>query len=183
MKFNTAISSSRRKSRKAHFSADSSARRKIMSAPLSKELRKKHGVRLKIRRFLFYYTCTRCYFVICWRCARCPSERMTKCSLSEAFTRSGLTTPVWIWCYLFVDIARAKSPQFTARSGSFTSSASNEKRRMVNFFIPFQKPRSFLLISFKKGASVPVGLNPSKVEITKVTIIIVVLFILLLYYY
>ena len=44
MKFNKAISSSRRKSRKAHFSADSSARRKIMSAPLSKELRKKYNV-------------------------------------------------------------------------------------------------------------------------------------------
>ena len=38
------IASSRRKSRKAHFSAPSSARRIIMSAPLSKELREKHGV-------------------------------------------------------------------------------------------------------------------------------------------
>jgi hypothetical protein len=39
------ISSSRRKSRKAHFTAPSSVRRTIMSAPLSKELREKHGVR------------------------------------------------------------------------------------------------------------------------------------------
>jgi large subunit ribosomal protein L26e len=39
------ISSSRRKSRKAHFSAPSSVRRKIMSSPLSKELRTKHSVR------------------------------------------------------------------------------------------------------------------------------------------
>ena len=40
-----AIASSRRKSRKAHFSAPSGERRIIMSAPLSKELREKHNVR------------------------------------------------------------------------------------------------------------------------------------------
>ncbi|KAL9554100.1 hypothetical protein MBANPS3_002966 [Mucor bainieri] len=39
------VSSSRRKSRKAHFAATSDVRRKIMSAPLSKELREKHSVR------------------------------------------------------------------------------------------------------------------------------------------
>ncbi|KAF2202738.1 ribosomal protein L24 [Delitschia confertaspora ATCC 74209] len=44
-KVNTALSSSRRKSRKAHFDAPSSVRRVIMSAPLSKELREKHNVR------------------------------------------------------------------------------------------------------------------------------------------
>jgi large subunit ribosomal protein L26e len=44
-KVNTAISSSRRKSRKAHFGAPSSVRRVIMSAPLSKELREKYNVR------------------------------------------------------------------------------------------------------------------------------------------
>ena len=38
-------SSSRRKSRKAHFSAPSSVRRILMSAPLSKELRAKYNVR------------------------------------------------------------------------------------------------------------------------------------------
>jgi hypothetical protein len=40
------VSSSRRKSRKAHFKAPSSIRRKIMSSPLSKDLRSKHSVRL-----------------------------------------------------------------------------------------------------------------------------------------
>ncbi|KAA6406719.1 MAG: 60S ribosomal L26 [Lasallia pustulata] len=44
-KINSSLHSSRRKSRKAHFSAPSSVRRTIMSAPLSKELREKHGVR------------------------------------------------------------------------------------------------------------------------------------------
>lgn len=38
------VSSSRRKARKAHFSAPSSVRRVIMSAPLSKELREKYNV-------------------------------------------------------------------------------------------------------------------------------------------
>lgn len=41
------ISSSRRKSRKAHFTAPSSVRRKIMSSALSKELRGKYNVRLR----------------------------------------------------------------------------------------------------------------------------------------
>jgi len=45
MKFNPRVSSSRRKARKAHFTADSTSRAKIMSAPLSKELRAKYNVR------------------------------------------------------------------------------------------------------------------------------------------
>ncbi|KAI0670435.1 ribosomal protein L24 [Trametes maxima] len=45
MKFNADVSSSRRKSRKAHFSAPSSVRRKIMSSSLSKELRGKYNTR------------------------------------------------------------------------------------------------------------------------------------------
>merc|ERR1711975_112714 len=39
------VSSSRRKSRRAHFQAPSSVRRKILSAPLSAELRNKYSVR------------------------------------------------------------------------------------------------------------------------------------------
>merc|ERR1712154_677779 len=45
MKYSTSVSSSRRKSRKAHFGAHSEARRKLMSANLSKELQARHGVR------------------------------------------------------------------------------------------------------------------------------------------
>eukprot|EP01135_Chromosphaera_perkinsii_P002391 Nk52_evm45s222 gene=Nk52_evmTU45s222 len=45
MKFNTDVSSSRRKCRKAHFSAPSHIRRKLMSAPLSRDLRTKYDVR------------------------------------------------------------------------------------------------------------------------------------------
>lgn len=45
MKYSTAVSSSRRKNRKAVFSAHSEARRKIMSASLSKELQNRHSVR------------------------------------------------------------------------------------------------------------------------------------------
>jgi len=51
MKFNTNVTSSRRKSRKAHFAAPSHERRKLMSAPLSKELRAQYGVRsLPVRK-------------------------------------------------------------------------------------------------------------------------------------
>merc|ERR1711990_1144239 len=45
MKFSPNVSSSRRKSRKAHFTAPSSVRRKIMSAHLNKELSHKHHVK------------------------------------------------------------------------------------------------------------------------------------------
>ena len=51
MKQSSSVSSSRRKSRKAHFTAPSSARRVMMSAPLSSELRAKYKVRsLPIRK-------------------------------------------------------------------------------------------------------------------------------------
>ncbi|KAK7203911.1 putative 60S ribosomal protein L26 [Myxozyma melibiosi] len=45
MKVSKDVSSSRSKSRKAHFAAPSSVKRTIMSAPLSKELREKYKVR------------------------------------------------------------------------------------------------------------------------------------------
>merc|ERR1739838_242884 len=51
MKLNKDVSASRRKQRARHFNAPSHMRRKIMSAPLSKELRSKHNVRsLPIRK-------------------------------------------------------------------------------------------------------------------------------------
>ncbi|KAG9073209.1 60S ribosomal protein L26B [Linnemannia hyalina] len=49
MKQSIDVSSSRRKSRKAHFSAPSDLRRKIMSASLSKELREKHSTLISAR--------------------------------------------------------------------------------------------------------------------------------------
>lgn len=45
MKLNKNVTSSRRKQRKRHFEAPSHIRRRLMSAPLSKELRAKYGVR------------------------------------------------------------------------------------------------------------------------------------------
>merc|ERR1711907_330039 len=45
MKYSPNVSSSRRKARKAHFSAPSSVRRKIMSAHLNKELHQKYHVK------------------------------------------------------------------------------------------------------------------------------------------
>ena len=51
MKTHTGISSQRRKSRKAHFSASSLQKHKLMSATLDKDLRSKHGIRsLPIRK-------------------------------------------------------------------------------------------------------------------------------------
>ena len=62
MKTHTSVSSSRRKSRKAYFTAPSSIRRKLLSCHLGEELRKQHSVRsipvrkgdtVKIRRGAF----------------------------------------------------------------------------------------------------------------------------------
>ncbi|CBI33614.3 unnamed protein product, partial [Vitis vinifera] len=44
MKYNPRVTSSRRKCRKAHFTAPSSVRRVLMSAPLSTDLRNKYNV-------------------------------------------------------------------------------------------------------------------------------------------
>ena len=45
MKTHAEVTSSRRKARKAHFAAPSHIRYTLMSASLSKDLRKKHGIR------------------------------------------------------------------------------------------------------------------------------------------
>ncbi|KAI3813467.1 hypothetical protein L1987_18192 [Smallanthus sonchifolius] len=45
MKYNPRVTSSRRKCRKAHFTAPSSVRRVLMSAPLSTDLRTKYNAR------------------------------------------------------------------------------------------------------------------------------------------
>uniref|UniRef100_A0A2K6B271 KOW domain-containing protein n=1 Tax=Macaca nemestrina TaxID=9545 RepID=A0A2K6B271_MACNE len=45
MKFNPFVTSNRSKNHKRHFNAPSHIRRKIMSSPLSKELRQKYNVR------------------------------------------------------------------------------------------------------------------------------------------
>uniref|UniRef100_F6TSK0 Ribosomal protein L26 n=1 Tax=Equus caballus TaxID=9796 RepID=F6TSK0_HORSE len=45
MKFNPFVTADRSKNRKRHFNAPSHIRRKIMSSPLSKELRQKYNVR------------------------------------------------------------------------------------------------------------------------------------------
>merc|ERR1712203_31852 len=51
MKLNKDVSASRRKQRARHFNAPSHMRRKVMAAPLSKDLRAKHNVRsLPIRK-------------------------------------------------------------------------------------------------------------------------------------
>jgi large subunit ribosomal protein L26e len=51
MKRNRFVSSSRRKSRKRYFTAPSHIRRRLMSAPLNKELRRRYNVRsLPIRK-------------------------------------------------------------------------------------------------------------------------------------
>lgn len=67
MKFNPRVSSSRRKARKAHFTADSTSRAKIMSAPLSKELRAKYNVRPRCLLLCLACGCALCQWLR-WCC-------------------------------------------------------------------------------------------------------------------
>ena len=87
MKFNTAVTSARRKSRKAHFSAPSSVRRKIMSASLSKDLQKKYGVSRKtVPKHIWNFRLISCGF----RCAHCRFGRKMKFRLCVASLQRSL---------------------------------------------------------------------------------------------
>lgn len=79
-KMNKLVSSSRRKARKRHFNAPSHIRRRIMSSPLSKDLRQKYGVRsMPIRKddevqvcfdSLFYSNMFTHHILICLKVVR-----------------------------------------------------------------------------------------------------------------
>ena len=142
------VSSSRRKSRKAHFTAPSHLRRKILSAPLSKELREKYHVRM-ILDYITLVADSQC------RCARSPSARATR-SRSSAVSTSALMAP---------------SSRFTARSGLFTLRVSSGPRLTVRYFFlclrVCQQLTEFCLFPLL-GQTVPVGIHPSKVVITSI---------------
>ena len=105
----TARSSSRRKSRKAHFDAPSSVRRKIMSSALSKELRAKHNVRIE-NDYPSQKTCRPETNPMLSRPAHFPSVRTTKSVLYAESTR----------------VVRARLHKFTESAGSSTSTVSSE---------------------------------------------------------
>lgn len=108
MKFNKLVTSSRRKNRLRHFTAPSHIRRKIMSAPLSKELRKKHGVR------------------------SIPIRKDDEVQISRGHYKGSQTGKV-VQCY---------------------------RRKYVIHIERIQREKA-------NGATVPVGIHPSKVVITK----------------
>lgn len=108
----TDVSSSRRKARKAHFSAPSSVRRKIMSSPLSKELRGKHNVSGQSGAVAAFPS-HRALFT--FRRGHCPSVRTTKSESCAGSTRAG----------------KERSRRCTARNGLFTSNVYNATNRMA----------------------------------------------------
>lgn len=116
MKLNPFVTSSRRKNRKRHFNAPSHIRRKIMSSPLSKELRQKYNVR---------------------------SMPIRKDDEVQVLGLRWLYIPWWILCMhnltsavvdyrLFVDTTKgsrlAKWYRSTGRNTSFTLSVCRERR-------------------------------------------------------
>ena len=67
MKFNKKVSSDRGKNRYRHFNAPSHIRRKIMSSPLSKELRQKYNVRsMPIRKDDEVMVSSIMHGIVCW---------------------------------------------------------------------------------------------------------------------
>ena len=122
---NLGLASSRRKSRKAHFSSPSSARRNIMSAPLSKELREKHNVSsLQPEPPVLHQnplTNPR-------RCDQFPSAKTTKSQSSAAPTKA----------------VKAKSPLSTASNTSSTSSESPAISPTANLYLSVFTPAKSL---------------------------------------
>lgn len=118
MKLNPFVTSSRRKNRKRHFNAPSHIRRKIMSSPLSKELRQKYNVRsMPIRKDDEVQ-------VMHWG--------FTQIQCSGCTYLMWLDMPVLFTNRLSVDTTRAsrlaKWSRSTGRSTSSTSSVCREKR-------------------------------------------------------
>ena len=67
MKFNKFHTSDSGKSRKQHFNAPSHERRRIMSSPLTKELRGKHGIRAIPIRLVFLISFP---YILGWNCRK-----------------------------------------------------------------------------------------------------------------
>ena len=119
----TDVSSSRRKARKAHFSAPSSIRRKIMSSALSKELRGKYNVRF---RFITFWRKT---YSGC-RLAHCPSVKMMRSGSFEESTR----------------VVRARWRKCTERNGSSTLTVCNVTSQTVQHHPSVFTPAMSLLL-------------------------------------
>ena len=96
---NVDVSSSRRKSRKAHFSAPSHKRRVLMSAPLSKELADKYHVR-PCFSFLFLSIIT--WLDTCW-----PVSLAEICKFDHPFSSTSFNA-VPTYCCLI------RTPAFVA---------------------------------------------------------------------
>ena len=122
MKFNPRVSSSRRKARKAHFTADSTSRAKIMSAPLSKELRAKYNVRPRCLLLCLACGCALCQWLrwCCVSCCTCQCCGFMRCvqvaSMLAAcagcrvvFVCAGAFAP-WRWLTMHRSLWRACFP-------------------------------------------------------------------------
>lgn len=145
MKLNKFVTSSRRKNRKRHFNAPSHIRRKIMSSPLSKELRQKYNVRsmpirkddeVQVRTLLIFpdqYITVWCIdmsfsFQVCYR---------NLLALFPLITRlSGDTTKA---------SRLAKLSRSTGRSTSFTSSVCSVRRPTAQQFMLASTPARCVL--------------------------------------
>ncbi|KAK6418204.1 60S ribosomal protein L26A [Oleoguttula sp. CCFEE 5521] len=128
-KINTNLSSSRRKSRKAHFQAPSSVRRVIMSAPLSKELREKHNVRTPL--------------------------------LTQSTSTPKLTQPQ------VRSIPLRKDDEVIIKRGS---NKGREGKIVACYRLKYVIHIERVTREKSNGQSVPIGIAPSKVEVTKLKI-------------
>lgn len=139
----TATHSSRRKSHREHFDAPSSKRRVIMSAPLSKELRDKHNVRPVPPQ------CP-----VSWRCH-------STYDLGEDLGK---------WDIELTRIAQVKSIPIRKDDEVVVTRGTNKGRegKIVSVYrLKWVVHIERLTREKTNGQSVPIGIAPSKVQITK----------------
>jgi large subunit ribosomal protein L26e len=138
------LASSRRKSRKAHFGAPSSVRRTIMSAPLSKELREKHNVRLNP-------ACSSKSF---------PDERTFLFLSTIACSEPNLT----VYKLQVRSIPIRKDDEVIITRGS---NKGREGKVISVYRLKYVIHVERVSREKSNGQSVPVGIHPSKCSITK----------------
>lgn len=134
------VASSRRKSRKAHFSAPSSERRVIMSAPLSKELREKYNVRLT-------------------RTAKTVDPKTNKPNRTQNLLESDSLILLQVR-----SIPIRKDDEVTVVRGS---NKGREGKITSVYRLKYVVHVERVAREKSNGQSVPIGIHPSKVVITK----------------
>lgn len=173
MKLNKFVSSSRRKSRKRHFTAPSHIRRRLMSAPLSKELRQKYNVKsMPIRKDDEVQV--RMYFLLCFAVLQLTvlwyfnpdiltSGCQVDCTLLKPVLSLFWSIPLLQWfnpfVFFFFSVQVVRGHYKGQQVGKVVQCY---RKKWVVYIERIQREKA-------NGASVYVGIHPSKVSVLKLS--------------